>query len=420
MKYVGWIIFFLVIIGLGVGGYFLIQDMDSSIFTFKEVDEIGFDDYDINDFVKQDIICKNNECTYKNIKLTYTISDVKKLGKQKVDVKIEYKNEEYHKTYEINVVDNKDPEIELTDKYVFIDKKSKFDPKSYIKNVTDNYDTLNIEDIEIENPVDTKKIGEYEVKYSIKDTSKNEGIAKLKVIVKDKNAPIDIPKEDIPKVVEEKEKNFIWNYDISGIYNVSKNLDKNNSVSNTFKEIEIGFEETMKISSKFDGSGVYLIEIWLSQKEGEKGTQILNKSEYSNSYEYVYKFEDIGTYYFTIIVKDKINNIELKENLTLKLKEPLELKDMLVSHHTEGEYEIIECERIGGGDTTYYFVAIITNTNDPRIAKEDLPYIEEDIIINEGDIAKLKYSDGYYYNIIGTLVDENENVVMLKNITIQK
>ena len=51
MKYfIGWTTFLLIVIFLGVGGFFLVKNLDVSAFEFKDINEVTYQDYDINDF----------------------------------------------------------------------------------------------------------------------------------------------------------------------------------------------------------------------------------------------------------------------------------------------------------------------------------------------------------------------------------
>ena len=186
MKWVGWIGFFLVIVGLLVGGFFLLANFEGETFKFKEVEILDYDDFTINDLVEQDIICNDKGCKFKDKDVIFTISDVKDLGKQDILLEIEYEGEKFSNTFSVDVVDRSEPIISLSETSLILDADDKFDASSYILSVKDNYDELNIEDITIVDDVDLKKAGDYEVVYKIKDSSGNEGKTTLKVKVKDK------------------------------------------------------------------------------------------------------------------------------------------------------------------------------------------------------------------------------------------
>ena len=158
MKYVlGWGAILLFFGGLVIGGFFLVKNVSTDVFSYKEVEELNYGDYDITDFVKQKIECKKNECTFKKKKVTYTLSEIKSLGKQKIDLEIEYDKEKYKHTFEVDIIDKKAPEIVLSEKYAVLNVNSKWDSKSYITSVSDNFDELSTLDIEIEDSVNPKK-----------------------------------------------------------------------------------------------------------------------------------------------------------------------------------------------------------------------------------------------------------------------
>ena len=51
-KWIGWIGFFLVIIGLIVGGIFLTSHFKGETFRFKEVEILDYNDFTLNDLCK--------------------------------------------------------------------------------------------------------------------------------------------------------------------------------------------------------------------------------------------------------------------------------------------------------------------------------------------------------------------------------
>lgn len=104
------------------------------------------------------------------------------------------KTQDYHLTYSatngvkkttkqlsVKVVDTTKPFLELTQNEITINKGEIFQPQNYIKSVQDNYDSLTVDDVTINNNVDINKAGDYEVDYSLKDQHGN--VAKLKMKV---------------------------------------------------------------------------------------------------------------------------------------------------------------------------------------------------------------------------------------------
>lgn len=419
MKYVGWIGFFLVIVGLAVGGFFLVSSFSGDTFEFKEVEILDYDDFTIQDLVEQDVVCNDKGCKFKDKDVIYTISEVKDLGKQDVTLKIEYEGEKFEKTFHVDVVDKKEPEIVLNESAIILDLNEKIDTASYIAEVKDNYDTLNVDDIEIENNVDLKNPGDYEVVYIIRDSSGNVGKSVLKVKVKGEREVVS-SNDDKKEEIEDK-KEVTWNYEISGLYDESGLLNQDRTKNSIQKNIEVGWDATFKISSEFQGSGNYAIKTTVSRNKitGKEvnfsNTDLPRVSEKhlrgENSHQFEYTFQEEGTYYILIMVRDVTNNITMEKEVILHLTSPSEVQDMKISTIDEGEYLMFEVEYIGGGDQNYYFVVVIADSDDPNF---------EDALQESGDEIRLYYKKGYYYDILGSLVTEDGDIVLAKTITVQK
>ena len=419
MKYVGWIGFFLVIVGLAVSGFFLVSSFSGDTFEFKEVEILDYDDFTIQDLVEQDVVCNDKGCKFKDKDVIYTISEVKDLGKQDVTLKIEYEGEKFEKTFHVDVVDKKEPEIVLNESAIILDLNEKIDTASYIAEVKDNYDTLNVDDIEIENNVDLKNPGDYEVVYIIRDSSGNVGKSVLKVKVKGEREVVS-SNDDKKEEIEDK-KEVTWNYEISGLYDESGLLNQDRTKNSIQKNIEVGWDATFKISSEFQGSGNYAIKTTVSRNKitGKEvnfsNTDLPRVSEKhlrgENSYQFEYTFQEEGTYYILIMVRDVTNNITMEKEVILHLTSPSEVQDMKISTIDEGEYLTFEVEYIGGGDQNYYFVVVIADSDDPNF---------EDALQESGDEIRLYYKKGYYYDILGSLVTEDGDIVLAKTITVQK
>lgn len=229
-KYIGWTIFFLVVVGLAVGGYFIVSNLDTQAFQFKEVEILDYNDFTINDFVEQDIICNTKGCKYKDKDVQYTLSEVKNLGKQDITLELEYEGETFKKTFQVDVVDRKSPEIKLSDSEIILKTDDTIEAASYITSVNDNYDNLNVEDIAIEKNVDLTTPGDYKIIYSIKDTSGNTGTSTLKVKVKDTNTKTSNTKIEqtttTPPKQEVEEQKLSWDYKMSGLFTDSVFLIK--------------------------------------------------------------------------------------------------------------------------------------------------------------------------------------------------
>ena len=418
MKWVGWISFFLVVIGLAVGGFFLASSFNRDTFLFKEVELLDYNDYTLNDFVEQDVICKNEKCTFKDKDVIFTISEVKELGPQDVTLKLEYEGENFEKTFHVDVVDKKEPEIILNETAIIVDLNEKIDVASYITEVKDNYDTLNVDDIEIENNVDLKNPGDYEIVYTIKDSSGNIGKSILKVKVKGDREVASSKDDKKEEVVKEK---IALNYSVSGLFSDSGTLLQGKTQSLVNKDIEIGWDSTFKVKASIDTKGkVGLIvsdkEISGNELEAFNGAlpQIDAKEVKTNetaSFEYTFNKE--GTYYVSVIAWDEDNQVVVKKDFCLHLSVPDEVKDMKITTEDKGSYLVIDCDYIGGGDNTYYFIVAITDSDDPKAGNEE-------IIVTEDNEIRLYYTNGYYYNLAGMLVTENEDLVMMKTLKLQK
>lgn len=107
--------------------------------------------------------------------------DNSKLGEYKVSYKL------FNKKLErvVKVVDTEKPSIELKGKInVTLYQGNKYEEEGYVAH--DNYDGDLTDKVEIENKVDTDKVGSYEIIYKVKDSSDNEFSVKRSVEVKEK------------------------------------------------------------------------------------------------------------------------------------------------------------------------------------------------------------------------------------------
>ena len=163
----------------------------------------------------------------KSIKIEGNV-DTKKIGTYNVTYTIY--NERV--TRVVKVVDTKAPEITLKgDKELTlcVNVDNYTEPGYEVK---DNYDEK-VENIKVENNIDTKKLGEYEVKYKVCDSGNNCNEAVRKVIVKDTQAPkVTVNKGDLTLKLSEK----YVEYGVSSKDNYDSNLNApkiENNVDNT-------------------------------------------------------------------------------------------------------------------------------------------------------------------------------------------
>ena len=207
--------------------HFLIEkDSVFNGFNFKEVTEVNYGSFDLSNFI-EGVTC-DESCFYNNDELEYSITNIEELGKIEVLVQVTYEGVTYEHTYNLNVIDTIAPTITLSSPEIEIASDSKFDATSYIIEVSDNYDELTIDNVEIENNVDTEELGDYEVIYTLTDSNNNTSSVTLIVHV------VDLLSD---KETEEKETNKENNTTTNSNKNntTSKNQTSNNTSSAGFK-----------------------------------------------------------------------------------------------------------------------------------------------------------------------------------------
>ena len=119
----------------------------------------------------------------KNIKTKDNINE-KELGSYKVTYIVKYKKISRSITREVSVVDKTKPVIELSGGDVEITVGSEYNEVGY--KATDNYDGDLTEKVEVNSNVDINTVGEYIIKYTVKDSSKNEVSVERKVKIVEK------------------------------------------------------------------------------------------------------------------------------------------------------------------------------------------------------------------------------------------
>ena len=417
-KWVGWISFFLVVIGLAVGGFFLAASFDRDTFEFKEVEILDYDDYSLNDFVYQDVICNDKGCKFKDKDVIFTLSDVKELGVQDITLKLEYEGEFFEKTFHVDVVDKKAPEIILSENVVLVNLNEAIDEASYISEVKGNYDSLSVEDVAVENLVDLKKAGDYEIVYTVKDSSGNVGESVLKVKVKDEREVVSSNNVLDNNQKEEEKELVTLTYGVSGLFNDSGEVLQEQEHSVVTKDIELGWDTTFKVTASISSSGKVGIMISKNKITGNELSgfngalpQARSKEVKANDeVSFEYTFSEEGTYYVSVVGWDEDNQVIVKKDFCLNLTKSDEVKDMKILTEDHGSYLTIDATYIGGPDTLYF---------DAAISKSDDPNIEE-VFVYEDDEIRLYYTPGCYYEILGAIFDESGKMLLAKTITIQK
>ena len=110
--------------------------------------------------------------------------DVTQIGDYTVTYTVNYKYYTKSLVREIKVIDNEAPKLELDcEDEIFIIKNSKFNC-SY--KVTDNYDKDIDKKVKVYSNVDTSKVGDYKVTYTVNDSSNNQTTKEIIVHVKEK------------------------------------------------------------------------------------------------------------------------------------------------------------------------------------------------------------------------------------------
>ena len=195
--------------------------------------------------------------------------DNSKLGEYKITYTIKYKKKEKSIYRVVKVVDTKKPEITLNGKEeITVYKDDKYDEQG--AKALDEYDGDITDKISTSSNVDTKKIGEYVVTYTVKDSSDNEVTKERKIKVIEKPAPKPQPTPSNNNGNDNKPDGVIGKtskgYTIekkNGIYYIGGILIANKSYSlpsnynpGLLSEFSTHFNE-MKEAAKKDG--VYLV-----------------------------------------------------------------------------------------------------------------------------------------------------------------
>lgn len=123
---------------------------------------------------------KGDDVTDK-VKVTHNIYS-NAVGKYQVVFSYTVQNKEYKVTKTIEIKDKTNPKIELKNgETIMVVLGSKFSEPGYT--ATDDYDGDLTSSVKVSGKVDTKKEGNYVLKYTVSDSSGNKGVAKRKVTV---------------------------------------------------------------------------------------------------------------------------------------------------------------------------------------------------------------------------------------------
>ncbi|MBQ2639484.1 MAG: DUF5011 domain-containing protein [Bacilli bacterium] len=121
----------------------------------------------------------------KDIEIVENTVDINTIGEYTVTYKVsDSYNQEVSKTINVNVVKDRDPIINASDKKITLN--TEFDPLDGVK-ATDPEDGDITKDIEVvENTVDTTKVGTYKVVYKVIDSKDNVTTKEIKIVVEEK------------------------------------------------------------------------------------------------------------------------------------------------------------------------------------------------------------------------------------------
>lgn len=162
--------------------------------------------------------CNLIKCNYVTSNIQISKVDIGDIGDYKVDY---FYKDSYLKTRYISVVDSKKPNISINgNEIVYLPLDGLYVERGV--KIVDNYDGDISDKVVIDGTVNTSRIGMYNIKYSIKDSSNNIATAMRKVVVygKDKKDIKTIDNDKIKETINEIE-NYIKNnhLSISVLYN---------------------------------------------------------------------------------------------------------------------------------------------------------------------------------------------------------
>ena len=234
--------------------------------------------------------------------------DVKKTGRQTLKYTVSKDGIERNFEITIEVKDTKEPILTLTHESLEVYVDDKFEPLQYIKEAYDEIDGDLKENVIIENSVDIKKSGEYEVKYSLTDRNGLNTDTTLKVIVKQKMEQAENDNAKKPTVTQ-----------------------NTTDTRQTFQLDKLGL--SMKVPDKMQFSGI-------SNVTYERGGYVYNKSNYVGKDSSLFGKEGliISIYYYPF--NEKFENMEGSHGL----------KYSSVSEYSAMDYEVY--------DKGNYFLAI--------------------------------------------------------------
>ena len=119
----------------------------------------------------------------KDCELVLPAQDISEPGEYNLRFTVKNQSKSISKSIVLLVEDDIKPVIELKKTKITLEYGQTYDFRSNIASASDNGKEMNIDDIEIKNPVDSKKQGKYEVSYEVEDDSGNKANEKAEVTV---------------------------------------------------------------------------------------------------------------------------------------------------------------------------------------------------------------------------------------------
>ena len=237
-----------------------------------------------------------------SVKIDSSLVNINELGKYKVKYEIEIDGNKEYVYREVIVIDKTEPKIKLKgDMEVYVILGGVYYEEGY--EVIDNYDTDLHDKVEINGSIDTNKVGEYELEYSVLDSSGNKGIVKRKVIVAE-------PKITLSDISENR---FSFNiYDVTKYSNtVVKNMWSSNGIYYEGYVNDSSNVYRIKLKNK-DNSLEYLYNMSVSRDnyyEGYLDLTLVPNGEYlvyiigNNEYKLLNKLDGL-----TRLIRAKVGN----------------------------------------------------------------------------------------------------------------
>lgn len=166
-------------------------------------------------------LIEDNYDTNLNIFYNFT-GNLNELGTVTLDISVKDQSGNEEKfNGEIEIKDNIPPTINLKNSVITLNISEKIDLLNLVE-VFDNYDELTKEDLIITENIDYDLIGIYDVEYKVKDSSNNETIENLSLIIKDLTPP-NIYVEDL-KVEKDSFLDFLMYAKVDDNYSSLNNI----------------------------------------------------------------------------------------------------------------------------------------------------------------------------------------------------